>query len=89
MALVIFHPLPALHALRPGTGRAPFGGRSGCAALPCVLGRFFRAAQSRTGAGNAGLGLAISQAIIEAQGGTMEVAGEENTGTIFTVRLPV
>jgi signal transduction histidine kinase len=57
--------------------------------LPLVFGRFFRADQSRTGAGNAGLGLAISRAIIEAHGGTIEVSSEENTGTIFTVRLPI
>jgi heavy metal sensor kinase len=57
--------------------------------LPRVFGRFFRADQSRTGAGNAGLGLAISKAIIEAHGGTIEVASEENIGTTFTVRLPV
>ncbi|HXI70138.1 MAG TPA: ATP-binding protein [Verrucomicrobiae bacterium] len=54
-----------------------------------VFGRFFRADQSRTGAGNAGLGLAISKAIIEAHGGTIEVASEEDAGTTFTVRLPV
>jgi heavy metal sensor kinase len=56
--------------------------------LPRVFGRFFRADSSRTGSGNAGLGLAISKAIIEAHGGTIEVASEANAGTIFTVRLP-
>ena len=57
--------------------------------LPQVFGRFFRADSSRTGAGNSGLGLAIAKAIIEAHGGTIEVASEENSGTIFTVRLPI
>jgi signal transduction histidine kinase len=56
--------------------------------LPHVFGRFFRADQSRTGAGNAGLGLAICKAIVEAHGGAIEVASEENTGTTFVVRLP-
>lgn len=57
--------------------------------LPRVFDRFFRADESRTGAGNAGLGLAISKAIVEAHGGTIEVASEVNVGTTFTVRLPV
>ncbi len=57
--------------------------------LPRVFGRFFRTDKSRTGAGNAGLGLAISKAIVEAHGGTIEVASRENIGTTFTVRLPI
>lgn len=57
--------------------------------LPHVFERFFRADQSRTGAGNAGLGLAISKAIVEAHGGTIEVSSIKNAGSIFTVRLPV
>ena len=59
------------------------------AALPQVFGRFYRADTSRTGAGNAGLGLAICQAIVAAHGGTIDVASEENVGTTFTVRLPL
>ena len=56
--------------------------------LPRVFGRFYRADQSRTGSGNSGLGLAICKAIVEAHGGTIEVASDENVGTTFIVRLP-
>jgi heavy metal sensor kinase len=50
--------------------------------------RFYRADKSRSTGGN-GLGLAISKAVVEAHGGTIEVASEENAGTTFTVRLPM
>ena len=73
--------LPVLTVVDTGQGIAPEN-------LPRVFGRFFRADASRTGAGNAGLGLAISKAIVEAHGGAMEVASEEKSGTTFTVRLP-
>ncbi len=56
--------------------------------LPHVFQRFYRGDKSRTGGSNTGLGLAISKAIVEAHGGTIEVASEENTGTTLTVILP-
>lgn len=55
--------------------------------MPRVFERFYRADKSRS-SGNAGLGLAISKAIVEAHGGTMDVASKERAGTVFTVRLP-
>jgi signal transduction histidine kinase len=58
--------------------------------LPHVFERFYRGDKSRTASnGNAGLGLAISKAIVEAHGGTIEVSSQTGRGTIFTLRLPV
>ncbi len=57
--------------------------------LPRVFERFYRTDKSRTGGGSAGLGLSICKAIVEAHGGTIEVASRENSGATFIVRLPV
>jgi two-component system OmpR family sensor kinase len=57
--------------------------------LPHVFKRFYRGDKSRTGSGNTGLGLAISKAIVEAHGGTIEVASKEDAGTVFRVKLPL
>ncbi|MGN6554737.1 MAG: sensor histidine kinase [Verrucomicrobiota bacterium] len=57
--------------------------------LPHVFQRFYRADPARTSSqGRSGLGLAISKAMVEAHGGSIEVASEEGKGTVFTVRLP-
>src|SRR5205823_4620414 len=55
--------------------------------LPHIFKRFYRADASRS-AGRSGLGLAISKAIVEAHGGTIEVASQPGAGASFTVRLP-
>ncbi len=57
--------------------------------LPHVFDRFFRADRARSRAeGHSGLGLAISQAIVQAHQGRITVQSEPGRGSTFTVLLP-
>jgi len=56
--------------------------------LPHVFERFYRADSART-TGGFGLGLAISQAIVQAHRGKLQVKSSVGHGTTFTVLLPL
>lgn len=57
--------------------------------LPLIFDRFYRTDVSRARrTGGAGLGLSITQSIVEAHGGRIEVESQLGTGTVFCVYLP-
>jgi two-component system, OmpR family, sensor kinase len=58
--------------------------------LPHIFDRFYRVEKSRSRQqGHSGLGLAISKAIVDAHGGSIEVLSQGQGGSSFTVKLPV
>lgn len=57
--------------------------------VPHVFERFYRADPARTPQRGAGLGLAISRAIVEAHNGTIQLSSTPSFGTTVRVRLPV
>jgi len=62
----------------------------GAMELPYLFDRFYRGSAARAGGvPGVGLGLALSQAIVQAHGGSIEAGNGEPRGAVFTVRLPL
>jgi len=74
------------HAL---VGVSDAGPGIGVEDLPHLFERFYRGAQARAGeAPGFGLGLALSQAIVHAYGGSIEAQNRPGGGALFIMRLP-
>jgi len=58
--------------------------------LPHLFDRFYRGAAARaSGVPGVGLGLALSQAIVHAHGGSIEASSPASGGATFSIRLPL
>jgi|GEM_PF-1902763 len=57
--------------------------------LPHLFEHFFRADSARSNDGGGGIGLTITQRVITAHSGSIEVESAVNQGSIFRLRLPI
>ena len=53
--------------------------------LPRVTDKFYKANTSQSGSG---IGLAVVKEIVQLHSGTLDIASEENVGTVVTVAIP-
>ena len=57
--------------------------------LAQIFGKFFRGRSQRHRVPGTGMGLSVAKAIVEAHGGSIEVASEVGRGSVFTFTLPI
>ena len=55
---------------------------------PAVIGQIFNPFFSTKGSSGTGLGLAVTQKIVEEHGGMIEVGNRETGGAVFTIEIP-